>query len=140
MSTEAGSRDRVSSASLYFEMTSSAFARWLSHAGLAPPRELPFLVSVTFALPLYFQWVVGRSVFSRSLLFAAILGRMLGRKLVVGQSGKLRVLGLDRKPPGRYGDGAGPYFLVDKAGARRWMFRFRWKDDRARITRPTPVR
>ena len=63
MSTEAGSRDRVSSASLYFEMTSSAFARWLSHAGLAPPRELPFLVSVTFALPLYFQWVVGRSVF-----------------------------------------------------------------------------
>src|SRR4029077_18821430 len=34
--------------------------------------------------------------------------------------------------PGRYADGAGLYLLVDKAGAKRWIFRFRWKDDRAR--------
>ena len=34
--------------------------------------------------------------------------------------------------PGRYADGGGLYLLVDKAGAKRWIFRFRWKDDRAR--------
>jgi integrase len=32
--------------------------------------------------------------------------------------------------PGRYADGGGLYLLVDKAGAKRWIFRFRWKDDR----------
>jgi integrase len=47
------------------------------------------------------------------------------------QSGKLKALGLDRKPPGRYGDGGGLHLLVDKGGARRWMFRFRWKDNPA---------
>jgi integrase len=47
------------------------------------------------------------------------------------QSGKLKALGLDRKPPGRYGDGGGLHLLVDKSGARRWLFRFRWKDERA---------
>jgi integrase len=56
---------------------------------------------------------------------------MLGRRIVARQSGKLKALGLDRKAPGRYGDGGGLYLLVDKAGARRWLFRFRWKDNRA---------
>jgi integrase len=45
------------------------------------------------------------------------------------QLGKLKALGLDRKPPGRYGDGGGLHLLVDKGGARRWVFRFRWKDN-----------
>jgi integrase len=32
--------------------------------------------------------------------------------------------------PGRYADGGGLYLLVDKARAKRWVFRFRWKDNR----------
>jgi hypothetical protein len=52
-------------------------------------------------------------------------------RLMARQLGKLKALGLDRKPTGRYGDGGGLYMLVDKAGARRWIFRFRWKEDRS---------
>jgi integrase len=36
------------------------------------------------------------------------------------------------KVPGRYADGGGLYLLVDKAGAKRWVFRFRWKDGQDR--------
>jgi integrase len=36
------------------------------------------------------------------------------------------------KLPGRYADGSGLYLLVDKATAKRWIFRFRWKDDQGR--------
>ena len=34
------------------------------------------------------------------------------------------------KEPGRHADGGGLYLVVDKSGARRWVFLFRWKATR----------
>ncbi len=41
---------------------------------------------------------------------------------------RLSPVGVTKKdfPPGRHSDGAGLYLVVDKGGARRWVFLFRW--------------
>ena len=38
----------------------------------------------------------------------------------------LRILTI--KEPGRHSDGGGLYLVVDKSGAKRWVFIYRWKD------------
>ena len=41
---------------------------------------------------------------------------------------KLNELAVARlKDPGRHSDGGGLYLVVDKGGAKRWVFLFRWE-------------